>query len=410
NESLKEGGRSSTESAGRRRWRDLLVVSELAMALMLLVGAGLLIKSFWRLQQVDVGVNPEQVLTMEIALRGSKYPQSDNVSSFYGQLVERVEALPGVRAVAVSNSLPPDQLAFSSDFTIEGRPVDTDQSAMVADFPIVSTGYFQALGLPLRRGRYFSESDSRDAPRVVLINEAMQRRFFSGEEPVGRRVNIGSQRDPAWAEIVGVVGDVKYTGLGSETQPAIYQPSVQNPSWAVFLIVKTESGDPLSLATAVRNEVRALDHELPVRHVRTMEQLLAASLVQPRFRTTLITVFALLALILASIGIYGVISYTVTQRTREIGIRMAMGARPKDVMRLLLKQAMLLTSAGVGVGLVAALALTRLMESLLFRVTATDPVTFILIALALAGVALAACYLPARRATRVDPMVALRYE
>ncbi len=410
NESLKEGGRSSTESAGRRRWRDLLVISELAMALMLLVGAGLLIKSFWRLQQVDLGINPKQVLTMEIALRGAKYPQSDNVSSFYGQLVERVEALPGVQAVAVSNSLPPDQLAFSSDFAIEGRPVDPGESAMVADFPIVSGDYFQALGLPLRRGRFFSETDSRDAPRVVLINETMERRFFSGEDPVGRRLNLGSQREPAWAEIVGVVGDAKYTGVESETQPAIYQPSVQNPSWGMFLVVKTESGDPLSLATAVRNEVRALDRELPVRQIRTMEQLLAASLVQPRFRTTLITIFALLALALASVGIYGVISYTITQRTHEIGIRMALGARPADVMKLLLKQAVLLTASGVGVGLIASLALTRLMESILFRVTATDPVTFILIALMLVLVALAACYVPARRATRLDPMNALRYE
>lgn len=409
-ESLKEGGRSSTESAGRRRWRDLLVISELALALTLLVGAGLLIKSFWRLQQVDPGINPQQVLTMEIALRGAKYPEPANVISFYGQLVERVEALPGVRAVAVSNSLPPDQLAFSSDFAIEGRPVGPDEGAMVADFPIVSKDYFQTLGLPLRRGRYLSETDSRDAPRVLLINEAMQRRYFAGEDPIGKRLNLGSQREPSWAEIVGVVGDAKYRGLESETQPAIYQSSLQNPSWAMFLIVKTEVSDPLSLASAVRNEVTALDRELPVRQVSTMEQRISAALIQPRFRTTLITIFALLALVLSSVGIYGVISYSVTQRTHEIGIRMALGAKASDVLKLLLKQAVLLTATGVGAGLVAALALTRLMESLLFGVTATDPVTFIMIALTLTIVALAACYIPARRATKVDPMIALRYE
>jgi len=410
NEALKEGGRSASEAVGKRRWRNLLVISELAMATMLLIGAGLLVESFYRLQLVNPGVNAERVLTMEIALRGARYAEAQQVRSFYGQLVERVGALPGVRAVAVSNSLPPDERDFSSDFRVEGQPVDPDEGAPVADIIIVSNNYFSALGLPLSRGRYFSEADSADAPRVIIINETLARQFFAREDPVGKRLNRGDERAPVWAEIVGVVGDVKYTGLEAEMQPAIYEAAAQNPSWGMFLIVKTETSDPLSLTSAVYNEIRSLDPALPVSRISSLEQRFSTAVTQPRFRTILIAVFAAIALILASVGIYGVVSYTVTQRTQEMGIRMALGARARDVLALLLKQGMLLALIGVGTGLVAAFALTRLMESLLFGVSATDPVTFIAIAMLLIAVALLASYIPARRATKVDPMAALRYE
>jgi putative ABC transport system permease protein len=410
NEALKEGGRSVTESPGRRRWRSLLVVSELALAVMLLIGAGLSVKSFWRLQHVDTGVGTERVLTMQLALRGQRYADAQQVDAFYPRLLERVEALPGVRAAAVSNSLPPDNIEFSSGFTIEGRPGDPSQPPPIAYMIRVSPDYFRAFSIPLLGGRYFSAADSANAPLVVLINETMARQFFSGEDPIGKRVNTGNEQQPTWWQIVGVVGDVKYNGLADEVQPALYQPMLQATSGTVFLSVKTEAADPLSLAAAVRGEIKALDPELPVSQVSTLEQRFATAVSQPRFRTTLIALFAALALVLAVVGIYGVISYSVTQRTHEIGVRLALGAQTGDVLKLVLKQGAVLAVVGVVMGLCGSLALTRLLEELLYNVSTTDPATFIAISLLLTGVALLACYLPARRATRVDPMVALRYE
>jgi len=404
------GGRGTTESPGKRRWRDLLVVSELALAVMLLIGAGLLVKSFWRLQRVDAGVNPERVLTMQLALRGQRYADARQVDAFYPRLLERVQALPGVRAAAVSNSLPPENTEFSSGFTIEGRPAIPHQIPPIAYFIRVSPDYFRTLSIPLRRGRYFSAADSADAPLVAIINETMARQFFPHEDPLGHRLNTGDERQPTWWQIVGVVGDVKYTGLADETQPALYQPLVQATSWNVFLSIKTETSDPLGLAAAVRNEIRSLDGELPVAQVGTLEQRFATAVAQPRFRTTLIALFAALALMLAVVGIYGVISYSVTQRTHEIGVRLALGAQTSEVLKLVLKQGAALAVMGVVIGLGASLALTGLLKKLLFNVSTTDWPTFSAIPLLLAAVALLACYLPARRAAQVDPMVALRYE
>jgi putative ABC transport system permease protein len=410
NEALKEGGRSVTESRGKRRSRDLLVISELALAVVLLIGAGLLVKSLWRLQRVDSGVNTERILTMQLALRGQRYADQQRAAAFYQRLLERIQTLPGVRDAAVSNSLPPDSTEFSDDFTIEGRPAVPNQPPPIAYMILVSQEYFRAFNIPLRRGRYFTAADTRDAPQVAIISETTARRFFPNEDPVGKRVNTSNVAQPSWWQIVGVVDDVKYTGLAGETQPAMYQPLAQSPSGSLFLSIKTEVADPLSLVTAVRNEIGSLDGELPISRVRTLEQNFASAVAQPRFGATLIALFAVLALVLASIGIYGVISYSVTQRTHEMGVRIALGARTRDVLMLVVKQGMALIAIGVGVGVIASFALTRLMKTLLFGVSATDATTFVLIPLLLAIVALVACLIPARRATKVDPMVALRVE
>ena len=389
--------------------RNLLVVAELSFAVMLLIGAGLLVKSLWRLQQVDLGINPERVLTMQMSLRGQQYEKPEAVRELNSRLLEQVKSLPGVRVAALTNSLPPDETEFSSDFIIEGK-TPAKEVPQIAYFNLVSTEYFQSLGIPLRTGRTFTSSDSSASPRIVLINETLRRRFFPGEEPVGRRMNLSSAGKPDWTEIVGVVGDVKYNGMADDVQPAIYQPIQQAPIWGFALILKTDVADPLSLTTAVRNEVSKLDPSLPVTKVSTMEQRVATAMAPPRFRTTLIALFAGVALLLACVGIYGVISYSVTQRTHEIGIRIALGAQRRNVLRLVLGQGALLAVIGVMLGLGGAFALTRLMASLLFGVTPTDAAIFTSVPLGLTAIALLASYLPARRATKVDPLVALRYE
>ncbi|MDQ2855530.1 MAG: ABC transporter permease, partial [Acidobacteriota bacterium] len=312
---------------------------------------------------------------------------------------------------AISNSLPPEDTDFSSDFKIEGRTPAKDL-AQIAYFNRVSSDYFKALGIQILSGRSFTSADTTGSPRVVLINETLRRRFFAGEDPIGKRLNLNLTLDskPDWTQIVGVVADVKYNGLADEVQPAIYQPTTQEPTWGGALVIKTNLSDPLSLTAAVRNEIKKLDPDLPVTQVATMQQHLSKAVSQPRFRTTLIALFAVVALLLACVGIYGVISYSVTQRTHEIGIRMALGARTGDVLRMIIRQAIVLAVAGVTIGLAASFAITRLMSNLLFDVKATDPLIFVATALVLTATALIASYLPARRAARVDPLVALRYE
>jgi putative ABC transport system permease protein len=397
--------------------RSLLVVAEVALALVLLLGAGLMIKSFLRLQGVEAGFNPRGVLTMVVSVAGSQQADPARRETFYRQLLERVGALPGVESASAINHLPLAGDTWTLGLTIDGRPQPAPGTAPTAIYRVVHHNYFQTMRMTVLRGRGFTDRDVLGAPGVVVVNEAFVRRHFPDEEPIGKRVRLaGGPASPH--EIVGVVKDAKQDDWAAEPRREAFfpllqsQPYLQNPSpWYnyITLVVRTAS-DPLGLVSAVQNEVWAIDRNLPVSQVQSMEQVVAAAVGRPRFNTLLLGLFAAVALALASVGIYGVMSYAVAQRTHELGIRMALGARGSDVLRLVVGQGLRLVLVGVGAGLVAAFGLTRLMASLLYGVSAHDPATFAAIALLLTAVALVACYLPARRATKVDPMVALRYE
>ncbi len=410
-ETLKEGGRTSSV-AGRQRLRRMLVVFQVGMAVVLVVGAGLLIKSFRELQRVDPGFNPDGVLVMDMTLPQSKYSEWHEVSGFYTQLLERINNLPGVKSAVLAYNHPLEATWINS-FSIEDRPQPEEQP--VGKFRPVSAGYFRAMGIGLLRGREFTAQDDPDHPGVVIVNETLARRYFSGEEALGKRLGIGpptaiwGDATPASFEIVGVVRDVKFLGLEAEVDPAFYVPTRQSPLSDMNVLVRTE-GDPAALVASMRKEVWSLDSDQPISQVRTMEEIVAINMAQRRFNMLLMGLFGAVALILASVGIYGLLSYTVAQRTHEIGVRMALGASRSDVLKMVVGQGMALAVTGVMMGLIASFALTRLMESLLFGVSATDPLTFAAVSLLLITVALLACYLPARRATKVDPMVALRYE
>lgn len=408
NSALKEGGRSASESAGARRVRGFLVVSEVALAMMLLIGAGLLIRSFISLQQVRPGFSSEQVLTMQVRLSRARYPELPQVTTFYERLLERVSSLPGVRSAAISSSLPPNGLEVSDTFNVEGVLSADDANSPLGSVLFSTPGYFKALGVPVLQGRDFTETDTPTTPRVVIINETLARKYFPATSPLGKRFKEGGSDRTAnpWMEIVGVVGDVKYEGLDLPTAPAFYLPFRQSPIRGMNLVVNTSLA-PAALTAAVRAEMRKIDPEIPVARVSTMERLIDESVAQPRFRTFLIGIFSAVAMLLAAIGIYGVVAYSVSQRTQEIGIRMALGARRSDVLRLVVRQGMTLTLAGVALGVLGALALTRLTANLLFGVGATDPITFATISILLIFVALLACYIPARRAAKLDPMRAL---
>lgn len=405
---LKEGGRSGS---ARRSVRGLLVVAEVALALVLLVGAGLLLKSFQRLQDVNPGFKPEHLLTMQVSPPATKYQGPQQVDAFFQQSLDRVKALPGVQSAGVSTSVPMSGFNSAGSFAIEGRTTAPGEMAPWGNRWFAGASYFQTLEVPLVKGRYFDDRDVRDAPPVAIIDETMERKFWPDENPIGRRISFqrDSQGNPIWREVVGVVGHVKHRGLEGESPVQYYIPFRQMPVNSVFLVVRTAM-EPTSLAGAVRGAIQEVDPELPVFRVTTMERMVADSMTQRRFAMTLLSVFALVALTLASVGLYGVMSYSVTQRTNEIGIRMALGAKVTDVLGMVVRQGMTLSLAGVGIGLTGAFALTRVMRTLLFGVSATDPLTYAAVALGLAGVSLLACFVPARRATKVDPMEALRYE
>jgi len=416
NESLKKGRRGLGAGVRARRLRDLLVVWEMALALVLLVGAGLLINSFQRLCTINPGFVPEKVLTCQISLPSAKY-KDPQIVDFFQRLLERVPALPGVKAAGATMTLPlrnPNR-GYWGGLNIEGRAAVTRESIPIVSFAQVTPGYFRAMGIPILKGRAFAEQDNSDqSPKVAIVNATLARRFFSDVDPIGRRICMGEDclKGP-WITVVGVVGDTALESLTDPRFPQVFSPHAQGVEGGVAgnmeLAVRTSS-DPLSLAASVRDQVHQLDKDQSVADMQTLDQVVSASLAQPRLNTLLLAGFAALALMLAAIGVYGVISHSVAQRTREIGIRMALGATRGVVLRMVVGEGLMLTLAGLGVGLVAAAGLARLITSLLYGVPPSDPATFLAVSLLLAGVAFLASYIPARRATKVDPMVALRYE
>ncbi len=409
NESLKEGGRGAVTGGRSHRWRSVFVVVEVALAMVLLIGAGLMIRSFARLQSVDPGFDSKNLLTVRLLLPSSKYGQDSQLLGFFKQLVERLQSLPGVRSAGAISVLPFGSGGAATSIEVEGRPAPPPGQDLVGDVRVVDGGYFGTMGIPLLQGRTFTERELAQETHVVIINEAMAREFFPGEDPIGKRVTIAMKKENVPNEIIGVVRDVRHKDLETPARAMTYWPYPELTYSGLTLVVRTES-EPLALADAIRREVLALDKDQPIADISTMEHLLSDSVSGARFSTMLLSVFAGLALLLAAVGIFGVMSYGVSERTHEIGVRMALGAQASHVLALVVRQGMVLTLVGIVIGLVAAFGVTRVMASLLYGVSPTDPLTFAAISVLLASVALLASYLPARRATKVDPMIALRYE
>jgi len=408
---LKEGGRTSSGGVAQNRLRGALAVAEISLALILLVGAGLMMKSLYRLLQVDPGFRPARVLTMGMDLRTQQYSQDPAVLNFWQQLIDRVSALPGVQGAAVGTAIPLTDSHGRADITIEGMALPTPGNYPHPDVHVVSPEYIATLGIPLLRGRTFTDQDNEKAPLAGMINAMLAKRFFPNEDPIGKRFMFGHpSSDPAkWFTIVGVVSDTRLYGLANPARLEVYLPFRQNPRSSMALVVKS-GADPASLTSAVREAVQSIDKDQPVFAISTMEELVRNSVATRRMTLVLLGLFSGLALILGAIGIYGVISYSVAQRTHEIGIRMALGAPRGDVFRLVVGEGLKLAGVGIAIGIAAAFGLARLMSSLLYGVSVTDFETFAGVAVLLALVALLACYVPARRAMRVDPTVALRYE
>ncbi len=417
-ESLKEGSRGSTSSRRRNRLRNGLVIAELALALVLLVGAGLLMKSFARLQNVDPGFNPKNVLTAEIALPALKYPSEEGspaylggkkTSDFFIELNRRVRALPGVEYSAAGLVLPLSGSNTDSSFAIEGRTLQPDEPGPDEELRVVTPDFFRVLQIPLKQGRFFTDGDNADAPQVVIINEALARKFWPNGDALGKRITLDDPRkDPRWITIVGIVGNIRHRALEQEPQPEYYFPHAQGPPREMVLTVRTTQ-DPRSLAALVRREVAAIDPDQPIANVRTLEQVISASVGPRRLSVVLLGVFAGVALLLASVGIYGVMSYLVVERKHELGVRMALGAQRADLLRLVIGHSLKLVFIGLAFGLFLALCSTRILSALLYSVGAFDAATFGFVALSLSAAALLASYIPALRATRADPMIALTH-
>jgi putative ABC transport system permease protein len=407
NDALKEGGRQTT--GGSHRLRSLLVVSEVALSLVLLIGAGLMVRSFLAILKTSPGFNPEGVLTMNLNLPFAKYKEEPQRAAFYSDLVQRVKALPGVQSAAVINYLPLGGSNSSDAFLVEGRPEPAPGQENIGRYRVCTPDYFQTMGISILKGRGFTEQDRSGSTPVIIVNETLAHRYWPDGDALGKRVRFEGPLEKApWMEVIGIVQDVKHE-LNLPVTSDFYLPHAQD-SWNAMVLVARTSADPASMSDSIRQQVLAIDKDQPVFDVRTMLEVRAISVAVYSFGSATMSIFAVVALVLAAIGIYGVMAFAVTQRTQEIGIRMALGARAIDVLKLVVRSGMLMTTIGVIAGLAGAFAITRLMSSLLFGVSPTDVVTFVLVTAGLIFVALLACYIPARRATKVDPMVALRYE
>jgi putative ABC transport system permease protein len=414
-EALKEGGRSSTTGARRNRVRNSLVVAEISLALVLLVGAGLLMKSFARLQNVNPGLDPHNVLTMEISLPEVKYPApgpsymgGETAINFFTEAERRISQLPGVEATGIAAILPLSGSNGDSSFEIENRP-HVGAPGPDEEFRVISPGFFRALKVPLLQGRFFNDADTSTSPAVVIVNEALARKYFPNEEALGKRITLDNPRkDPKWITIVGVVGSIRHRALDLDPQPEYYVPNSQFSLRNMVVLVRSKL-DPRNLTSAIRSQIQSMDAELPIAHVRTLDEVVADSIAPRWLSVVLLGVFSGIAVLLATVGIYGVISYLVVQRTHEIGVRMALGAQRRDVLRLVVGHAAKLVGIGSVIGLVLALISTRTLSALLYNVGAFDAATFIFVTIALAAVALLASYIPALRATRADPMIALSH-
>ena len=417
NSELKEGGRDAGGET-RNRVRSLFIVSEIALSLMLLVAAGLLLKSFSQVRGVNPGFDANRVLAARLSLPGARYANAASVKTFYDKIAPRIIGLPGVEGVSAASALPLSGLIARTTFDIAGRASASASEQPFAQHRWVGPGYFETMKIPLVRGRDIADSDNEHAPGAIIIDQALQRKFFADQDPLGAHVliNMGDGNPAKEYEVVGIVEDVKHMGLTDEPMPTLYGPIPQAPKSAVpfmannFSLVVRTGIEPEALASTVRRELRDIDVDVATAGVRPMHQFLATAVAARRFNLQLIAVFAVTALLLAAAGLYAVIAYLVSQRTREIGIRLALGAAPRDILRLMMGQGMKLTLIGVAIGFIGAIAVTRLMRSLLFAVTPTDLMTFSIASIVLIVVALLACYMPARRATKVDPLVALRYE
>lgn len=419
NQSLKEGRRGSTGAPGSWRTRNALVVSEIAIALIVLIGAGLMMRSFLRLRTIDPGFDPHNLLTMTVSVAGEPQYRGLQREMLYRQLTRNIQSLPGVQSVGVVNHLPLGGDLWGTNIAIEGRPIPPPGDKIHTVYRICLPNYFQTMSIPLLKGRDFTDRDRTGTPGVVIINDKLARRYWQGADPLGKRLTMDDpEQNPAWLTVVGVVSNVKQFEWAGEPGNEIYLPFLQNRMflesphpWAAYMtLVVHGASAPAAMAQAVQSAIWAVDKNLPISRIHSMEEVIANSVWQPRFQLLLITIFAAVALVLTAVGIYGVIAYSVTQRTHEIGIRMALGARRSGILGRVLRQSLTFVLVGIALGIGAAIAVTRLMTSLLYGVTATDPATFAAVSAVVFGVALLAAFMPARRAARIDPMVALRYE
>jgi predicted permease len=410
-ETLKEGSRDAQGRRNGNRLRAALVIAEMSLAVVLLVGAGLCVKSFYRLTSVDAGFNPHNLLTMKISLPNASYKEDEKKIAFFQQVRERIAALPGVTAASADSWLPFTTMGAATGFQIEGQPKLSDADQPVTDVRVIEPDYFHTMGIPLLAGREFNEREATTLSHVIIVNQALATAYFPGVSPIGKRITVamGGQTEKNPSQIIGVVGDVKHEGLNTTPRSMVYWPHPELTLPFTTFVIRTD-GNPLALIDAVRQQVKQLDPSLPVSDVATMEARMSDSVAQARFSAMLLGIFAVVAIVLASVGVYGVTSYAVTSRLHEIGIRMAIGAQTGDVERMFIRQGMILTLAGLGVGLLVSFGLTKLIEGLLFGVSPHDPMTFVAMATLLSVVALLACYLPARRATCVNPVETLRNE